>query len=261
MAKRFSDTDKWKKSFFRGLQAPYKLLWMYVLDDCDIAGVWQVDIEVAALRIGEKVKIDKALELFGDRVLPFDHGKKWFIADFIFFQYSELSTTNRMHQAVLKILASNNLDFPPLKKEPQGASEGLPSPQGHGQGHYQGEGQGEGKGQGQGQEREPKISKPKADVVMPFESFRFREVWATWITYRREIKKPYRSPMSEQAALKNLSKYDEVTAIAMIENSIANQWQGIFELKHNGKRNSKDDIQRSFAESITRTLNGSDEPK
>jgi hypothetical protein len=145
MAKRFSDTDKWKKSFFRGLEAPYKLLWMYILDDCDIAGVWQVDIEVASIRIGEKLDLKRALELFEDRVTPFDHGKKWFISDFIFFQYGDLSTANRMHQAVIKILKANNLDFPIEPKVKHGASEGLPSPQG--QGYIQGQGQSYGQGQ------------------------------------------------------------------------------------------------------------------
>lgn len=138
MAKRFSDTDKWKKSFFRGLEAPYKLLWMYILDDCDIAGVWQVDIDVACIRIGEKVSSTEALRLFGDRIIVFDQGKKWFVYDFIFFQYGELKTTNRMHQAVINILRKNNLDFP------EGASKGLPSPQGQGQGIIQGQGEGQG---------------------------------------------------------------------------------------------------------------------
>ena len=55
MAKRFTDTEKWKKPFIRGLQGAYKLLWLYICDDCDHAGIWQVDIEVAQIRIGEKM--------------------------------------------------------------------------------------------------------------------------------------------------------------------------------------------------------------
>lgn len=251
MAKRFSDTDKWKKSFFRGLEAPYKLLWMYVLDDCDIAGVWQVDFEVACIKIGEKVTERTALELFGDRVVQFDQGKKWFLSDFIFFQYGELSDTNNMHRAVTKILRSNNLDFPPTEKVKSGAPEGLTSPQGKGQGY------GKGEGKGQGHKRETKIPN---QVVMPFTSDRFKEVWNTWITYRHEIKKPYRSALSEQAALKNISKYSEETAIAMIEQSIAQTWQGIFEVKEttNGKSTITDKRTANLAsigEGIARRFN------
>lgn len=140
MAKRFTDTEKWKKSFLRGLDGAYKLLWLYILDDCDMAGIWQVDLEVARIRIGEQVDGVTALRAFGDRVVAFDGGKKWFVRDFIFFQYGELRESNRMHLAVINTLKKNNLDFP------QGASEGLPSPQGQGQGKRQGNGQGQGIG-------------------------------------------------------------------------------------------------------------------
>jgi hypothetical protein len=45
------------------------------------------------------------------------------------------------------------------------------------------------------------------------------------------------------AQLKLLSKYDLYTAIEMIETSIRNQWQGIFELKSqsNGRQNNRID--------------------
>lgn len=138
MAKRFTDTEKWKKGFLRGLQGPYKLLWLYVLDDCDMAGIWQVDLEVARIRIGEQIDGPTALRLFGDRVKPFDNGKKWFVRDFIFFQYGELKETNRMHLSVIKTLKANHLDFS------QGVSEALPRGQDQGQG--KGQGYGEGKG-------------------------------------------------------------------------------------------------------------------
>jgi hypothetical protein len=145
MAKRFTDTEKWKKPFLRGLEGPYKLLWFYILDDCDMAGIWQPDFEVAEIRIGERVTSARAIELFGDRIKIFDNGTKWFIKDFIQFQYGELKATNRMHNAVISTLKKNNLDFT------DGASEPLPRGQGQGQG--QGKGQGIRQGQGQGGEQ------------------------------------------------------------------------------------------------------------
>jgi hypothetical protein len=169
MSKRFTDTDKWKKSFIRGLEARYKLLWLYILDDCDIAGVWQVDFEVASIKIGEEIDEKEALELFDGRVRSFDHGKKWFIMDYILFQYSELSTKNKMHQAVIKILKANNIDFP-LESESgkteegplSGASKGLTGPQIQGQG--KGYGQGKEQVYGQGKER------PKEKNEIPAET-------------------------------------------------------------------------------------------
>jgi hypothetical protein len=158
MAKRFTDTDKWKKPFIRALEGPYKLLWFYILDDCDIAGIWQVDFEVAQIRMGEIVSESEALKLFQDRIIVFDEGKKWFLKDFAVFQYGELKASNRMHVAVMSIIKKNNLD-----EIYNGPSKGLTSPQGQGQG--QGNGQGEGQGEGQDGEAETKTPKEIHDLV------------------------------------------------------------------------------------------------
>jgi hypothetical protein len=114
MAKRFTDTDKWKKPFLRGLEGPYKLLWMYILDDCDHAGIWHVDFEVARIRVGEKVEIDKALALFGERIHALEKSK-WFIPDFIKFQYGELSEKNRAHLSVINVLKKHKVFTSPLQ--------------------------------------------------------------------------------------------------------------------------------------------------
>jgi len=137
MAKRFTDTDKWKKPFIRGLEGAYKLLWLYILDDCDHAGIWPVDFEVAQIRTGQKFSEKKAIELFGDRIEIFADGSKWFLRDFIDFQYGDLKETNRMHLSVIQILTKNNLA--PYKP--------LLGAQGKGQGIIQGNEQGLGQGQ------------------------------------------------------------------------------------------------------------------
>ena len=116
MPKRFTDTDKWKKPFIRGLQGAYKLLWLYICDDCDHAGVWQVDIEVAQLRIGEKISEREALKAFGEKVRVLDGGAKWFIPSFIEFQYpSGLNPANKAHGGIIQILKKYNLIEAPSK--------------------------------------------------------------------------------------------------------------------------------------------------
>lgn len=122
MPKRFTDTEKWKKPFLRALDAPYKLLWFYILDDCDMAGIWQVDFEVARIRTGQQVDYDAALRLFGDRVVVIDRFK-WHIPDFIVFQYGKLSETNRMHLSVIQILKKYNLYLSPLNAPNNGAKD------------------------------------------------------------------------------------------------------------------------------------------
>ena len=110
MPKRFTDTEKWKKPFIRGLQGAYKLLWLYICDDCDHAGIWQVDIEVAAIRIGEKIDSKEAIKSFDEKIIIFDKGNKWFIPSFLEFQYpSGLNPDNRAHNSVIILLEKYNL--------------------------------------------------------------------------------------------------------------------------------------------------------
>lgn len=119
MAKRFTDNDKWKKKFFRNLSMEYKLLWIYILDDCNHAGIWDVDLDVASLRIGNKIgsiefTLDKCLEVFEDQVVSFKNGDKWFIPDFICFQYGTLNPNSRVHQSVIQLLEKHNLYQPAI---------------------------------------------------------------------------------------------------------------------------------------------------
>jgi hypothetical protein len=110
MAKRFTDTDKWKKPFVRKLSTPAKLLWSYILDDCDITGLWHVDIDVAVIRTGEPISATEFLKEVGDRVIQIDDGEKWFIPSFITFQYGlQLSKTNNIYKSIEKILVKYDL--------------------------------------------------------------------------------------------------------------------------------------------------------
>lgn len=127
MAKRFTDTEKWKKPFIRALPAAYKLLWFYICDDCDHAGIWHVDIEVAEIRTGEKIDLKKAVTILDDKVIVFDDGKKWFLPSFIEFQYpSGLKAGNKVHDSVIQILQKYNLiddAYKPLPSPFQGAKD------------------------------------------------------------------------------------------------------------------------------------------
>jgi|TARA_R110002124_G_scaffold121716_3_gene280070 hypothetical protein len=110
MAKRMTDTDKWKKRFVRELQPQHKLLWFYILDDCNHAGIWEVDIDVASIRVGFDLSQDDLPSLFGDKVISFDNGDKWFIPDFIEYQYGELNQNSNVHKSVINLLNKYNLE-------------------------------------------------------------------------------------------------------------------------------------------------------
>lgn len=105
-----TDTDKWKKRFLRELKPQHKLLWFYILDDCNHAGIWDVDIEVASIRVGEELIYDMLPQAFLDKIVIFDNGDKWFIPEFIEFQYGELNPTSNVHKSVIALLDKYNLE-------------------------------------------------------------------------------------------------------------------------------------------------------
>jgi hypothetical protein len=110
MAKRFTDTSKWKKEFIKGLSAKHKLLWFYILDDCDHAGIWEVDFEVAALRIGEELEYNEAFKALGEQITPIGKNR-WWIKDFVLFQYGMLTPKNKMYRPVMDILQRYGLSL------------------------------------------------------------------------------------------------------------------------------------------------------
>ena len=114
MAKRFTDTEKYKKKFYRKMPAAYKLLWDFICHDCDHAGIWHVDFDIAQLYIGNDVEINEqgAIKFFNEgekRIEVFSDGEKWFIRPFIEFQYGTLNPNNRVHLSILNILKKNKI--------------------------------------------------------------------------------------------------------------------------------------------------------
>lgn len=79
--------------------------------------------------------------------------------------------------------------------------------------------------------------KKTAEVTNPF-SEKFTPIWELWKEYKHEaFGFKYKSSISEQMALKKLvqiSSGNEDTAIAIIEQSIADQWEGLYSLKIHG---------------------------
>jgi hypothetical protein len=109
MSKRFTDTDKWKKPFIKSLPAEYKIFWLFLLDECDHAGIWHVELDIAEARLGIKLSLEKIRGLFNGKVVEFDSGNKLFVPDFVQFQYGILNPENKAHRSVINILNRYNL--------------------------------------------------------------------------------------------------------------------------------------------------------
>lgn len=87
--------------------------------------------------------------------------------------------------------------------------------------------------QGGGQITVDKVAEPDFSFIgKPLEP-----VMLKWLEYRKQIKKPYKSQMTIETCykhLEDLSRGSLDLAEKIVEQSIANQWQGLFELKQGG---------------------------
>jgi hypothetical protein len=76
--------------------------------------------------------------------------------------------------------------------------------------------------------RDTKKVTPGDYFPLPFQSDEFKGAWNDWKQHRIEKRKPI-TPLSAKKSLLELSAMGEARAIAAINHSIANGWQGIFE--------------------------------
>lgn len=105
MAKRFVDNEIWKKEWFQDLSLKHKILIKYIFENCDIAGVMEMNYRLASFLIGEKItktdieEINNAKEQF-----YFIDNNKIYIRNYIEFQYGTLSDNCKPHKPVIEKL-------------------------------------------------------------------------------------------------------------------------------------------------------------
>jgi len=113
MAKRFTDTEKWKDEWFLELEPLMKILWLYILDTCDHAGVWKVNFKLASYSIGTALDRQSAINALGTRIniISLD---KWHVPKFITYQQKGLlNPANNAHRGVLNLLEYHNIQTSP----------------------------------------------------------------------------------------------------------------------------------------------------
>ena len=128
MAKRLTDSDKWRNPWFRKLSLKASRAWLYLLDSCDHCGIWRIDFELASFLLGYEVTQKDFDEWFGNRLIPVGVDQV-LIPSFIRFQYNlPLNANNKVHQKVIDTLYKYNIDLDIIEKSEQGSTKGLPSP-------------------------------------------------------------------------------------------------------------------------------------
>lgn len=101
MPKRFTATEKWLDPWFSDLPLTDKMFWVFLLDNCDHAGFWQVNWRLVKFHICEDFIFNE--NEFSGRIEKISE-QKWFIPKFIKFQYGVLNPANRVHKSAINIL-------------------------------------------------------------------------------------------------------------------------------------------------------------
>lgn len=136
MPRRFTVTEKWKDPWFRGLKPSAKLLFLYLCDECDVAGFWEIDWQQAAFatKLNTKTLLIAYDALNGKTE---SDGKYICVVNFLKHQRNwPLNPENPVHQTILQT----------LQKYKNFKSTSLPRPIARGIGNGKGNSKGNGKG-------------------------------------------------------------------------------------------------------------------
>jgi hypothetical protein len=131
--RRFTETNKWDDPWFRDLPGVHKLVFLYIIDRCNNAGFWEVDM--AGMQFHTKLE-DKHLQgaLKGlARGIEGADGWVW-VKNFLKHQKNDvLNELNPAHRQIISLIKDQILRFPKSNSSiPEGACKGLQSPIGIG---------------------------------------------------------------------------------------------------------------------------------
>lgn len=110
MARRFTDSRKWDDEWFLDLPNKHKLLWLYLVDKCDHAGVYKHSQRLEKCCLSESYDWEMVIESFGNRIVKISD-TKYFIPKFLKFQYpAGLNSQKPSIIGVRKLLKEHGLD-------------------------------------------------------------------------------------------------------------------------------------------------------
>ena len=120
MGKRFTATEIWDNPQFIDLSKDAKLLWFFLKDKCDNAGVVGLSRKLVNFHIEPTVDIDEvANELAEIGWIKRISDSKWWIPNFVRFQCGILKESCKPHKSVMRLLEQHGLLEDVLKGYPK----------------------------------------------------------------------------------------------------------------------------------------------
>jgi hypothetical protein len=224
MAYRFTSTEKWRDSWFSKLKPLEKLLFLYLCDSCDIAGFIEVNTKIWAAELNcREQDVKGALKGLARGLVFSDDMECIFVKNFIKHQKNlPINENNTVHRGILKRLneyaerfnTQDINDF--IENKIEGALKGLDSPIGLGKGNSNG------------------------NIFFEYNK-EYSNILREWFEYKKGRKQDYKDENSKKkfyTKLYNLSDGNAEKAQKIIDQSMANNWAGIFELRQTKKQDN-----------------------
>jgi len=108
MSKRLTVTEKWQDVWFQDLEPLPKLMFVYICDNCDCAGFWEINYRLAAYQTRiEQNSIETVMQQLSNSYLT--DGKFVWLKNFMKHQgYLQLSPKHPVRQGCTKRIMERN---------------------------------------------------------------------------------------------------------------------------------------------------------
>lgn len=198
---------------------------------CDNAGIIELDLEDASFWIGKK--IEDITFLPEGYLIPINGTGKYFMPKFIEWQYSDLSSNKHIIAQARQMLDKYNLIDENFKirldKVYINVAQTLP------------ESQATGIGKGIGKGKEGGVGETKKEIDYSFVPDEWQPVFKRWIDYKKSRKENYKTQETLKACYRNLlelSNNNLIHAGKIVDQSMGNNWAGLFPLKEVRQNNT-----------------------
>lgn len=228
MAYRFTSTDKWGDGWFSNLRPAEKLLFIYLCDNCDIAGFAEINIKRWCSDTGyDKPNIEGALKGLQRGLVFSIDGDCVFLKNFLKHQKNLplRPDTNPSHRGIVKRfdLYRNKFNITNIEQFIEGASKGLQSPIGNGNG------------------KEDVLSYEELLIKVVTENKieltdEFKSLFLEWLKYKAEKKQNYKEIGMKNLLIQTLRDCNNNPAELreMILYSTSKNYDGLFKEKQHG---------------------------
>lgn len=226
MSKRFVDTARYRQAW-RKLDPKLRAAYYWLTENSDAAGFWKIDLDHFRFECGYALDLDRFIKetgsakMFGDVIQ---------LVDFIEVNYGTLKEGYNPHKPALRALAhhqTSSLNQASTKLEDEEEGEEEDNTQG----------------------KKERASEP--EIIPVGMSADLWSAFKRWERYRVESRKKL-TPSGKEALIKQCMAMGDQRAIAAIDHSIAQGWQGMYEPKQatNGQANQSDEQRRAERRAI-----------